>query len=81
MKVFTLSMVFGMAVASVAFAQGSTLTSGYTKANQPLVSAPAKAPTAQAAKTTPRFIKVSAEAKAPTYIYKAPMATRPLKTW
>lgn len=77
MKVFTLSMVFGLAVASVAFAQGSTLMSGYTKANT--VSAPAKASTTQVAKSN--IIKVKAEAKSPAYIYKAPMATRPLKTW
>jgi len=78
-KVFTLSMVFGLAVAGVAFAQGSTLMSGYTKTTANFISAPSKAPARQAAKTN--FIKVSTDAKAPTYVYKAPMATRPLKTW
>lgn len=81
MKLFTLSMVFGLAVAGAAVAQGSTLTSGYTKANASFISAPSKAPARQSAKTNPSFIKVSADAKAPTYIYRAPMATRPLKTW
>ncbi len=81
MKVFTLSMVFGLAVAGVAFAQGSTLTSGYTKTTAGFVSAPSKAPARQGAKSNPSLIKVSADTKAPTYIYKAPMATRPLKTW
>lgn len=81
MKLFTVSMVFGLAVAGVAFAQGSTLMSGYTKTTASFVSAPSKAPARQATKTQPSFVKVSADAKAPTYIYKAPMATRPLKTW
>ncbi len=81
MKLFTLSMVFGLVAASAAFAQGSTLTSGYTKASASFVSAPSKAPSRQSVKTSPSFIKVSGDAKATTYIYKAPMATRPLKTW
>lgn len=79
MKLFTLSMVLGLAMASGALAQGSTLMSGYTKTSATYVSAPSKAAAGQAAKAT--LIKVKADAKTPTYIYKAPMATRPLKTW
>ncbi len=80
MKVFTLSMVFGLAVASVAFAQGSTLMSGYTKANANFISAPAKVERATAPnKSNPAVVKI--DTKQPVYVYKAPMATRPLKTW
>lgn len=78
MKLFTLSMLFGLAVAGAASAQGSPLMSGYAKINA--VSAPAKAPQATAAVKAPvRVTRI--DNKQPVYIYKAPMATRPLKTW
>lgn len=80
MKVFTLSMVFGLAVTSLAFAQGSTLMSGYTKSNATFTSAPAKVERVNTAtKSSPGVVKI--DNKQPSYIYKAPMATRPLKTW
>ncbi|MDP1598577.1 hypothetical protein [Phenylobacterium sp.] len=80
MKVFTLSMMFGLAATSVAFAQGSTLMSGYTKSTATFTSAPAKVERVNTAtKSSPGVVKI--DNKQPVYIYKAPMATRPLKTW
>ena len=82
MKVFTMSMVLGLAMAGGALAQGSTLVSGYTKASlTSYTAAPKSAGATTVAKSSPKLNATGASAKPQAYVYKAPMATRPLKTW
>ena len=82
MKVFTMSMVLGLAVAGAALAQGSTLVSGYTKASlTSYTPAPKAAGATTAAKPVLKVAATKTAAKPQVYVYKAPMATRPLKTW
>lgn len=78
MKVLTFAIAFGFA--AVAFAQDNPPSRGYVKVNTTYSAAPSKAVTKTPSPTKVVFTS-KAGVKTPTYIYKAPMATRPLKTW
>ena len=80
MQIVALGAAVGLAVAGAAVAQSGTVT----RAKEPalLVRADYKAAPAAARnsnlRVTPRF---DPAAKPAPYIYKVPMATRPIKTW
>ncbi len=79
-KIVALGVAVGLAVAGAAVAQTGAVSRGkdsalFVKAD--FKSAPAAARSGDL-RTSPRM---DAAAKPAPYIYKAPMATRPIKTW
>jgi hypothetical protein len=78
-KVLTFAIALGFA--GIAFAQENPPARGYEKVKTAYSATPQKT-VAKTARDEERVVFTSkAGAKTPTYIYKAPLATRPLKTW
>ena len=83
MRLVALTAVLGLLAAGTASAQSSGQVRHDVKSSGMLMAATYKpAPTRAASDNTVRFTaKPASGAKPQVYIYKAPMAVKPLKTW